>query len=425
MRPATDERRKPRPEDWGERRFETVADAEHYRLSLPGLGIVFDLDRLRLERGELRGHLTVRAMLAGARTIDGTGVLLSGTFGASSLTTRKQLAGVLADRADAFDVDWHGLLEELCLQTDAAFRAGAPAIDLRTVPLTSEADATWDVAGLRILREHPTMIYGQGDSLKSFVMAYVLGSLQRQGVRTLLVDWEMTSADHKRRLVGLFGADHPGVQYLRADRPLTVEADRIRCVIHDAQIQYVALDSVAFGCGGPPEQAEHALAFMGCVRRFGIGALLLAHQAKGENGDRSPFGSAFWFNAARLIYHAKRSESGRGEPVTAIALSPTKTSTTGNVPHVGLEFDFTRPGQVDVRRRDVADVGDDVAATLPLRLRIRSALRRGPLTYIELAAELSAKVDTVERTVQRHPGLFTRVSGKDGVLRAALLERSA
>ncbi len=425
MRPAPEERRKPRPEDWGERRFDVVADGEHYRLTVPGLGITCDFDRLRLDRGELRGHLTVRAELAGARAIDGTGVLLSGMFGASSLTTRKQLASVLADRADAHDVDWHGLLEELCLRTDAAFRTGQPVVRLRAVPLAPPADDVFDVIGVRILRRHSTMVYGLGDSLKSFIMALVLGTLETRGIRTLLVDWEMSETDHKRRLVQLFGADHPDVAYLRAERPMVVEVDRIRRVIHDEAIDYVALDSVGFGCAGPPEAAEEALAFMRAVRRLGVGTFLVAHQPKGEGGDKAPFGSAFWFNSARLIYHVKRAGGGLDEPIAGVGLFPVKRNTSGPVPHVGLEFDFVDDARVQVRRRDVVDVGADVAAKAPIPLRLRAALRRGPLTLAALADELEAKVDTVERTVRRYTETFTRVDGPDGVARIALLDRSA
>src|SRR5262249_13539904 len=53
------------------REFCVVAE-DHYRLSLPALDIVFDMDRLRRERHELVGELSVHCGLPGTRTLDGT-----------------------------------------------------------------------------------------------------------------------------------------------------------------------------------------------------------------------------------------------------------------------------------------------------------------------------------------------------------------
>ena len=65
------------------------------------------------------------------------------------------------------------------------------------------------------------------------------------------------------------------------------------------------------------------------------------------------------------------------------------------------------------------------AVSLPLWQRIKSAVTHGPQTLAALAEDLDAKVDTVKKAVQRHPHMFTRVTGKDGVQRNALQERRA
>jgi hypothetical protein len=48
-----------------------------------------------------------------------------------------------------------------------------------------------------------------------------------------------------------------------------------------------------------------------------------------------------------------------------------------------------------------------------------------PQTLAALAEDLDAKVDTVKKAVQRHPHMFTRITGKDAVQRIALQERRA
>jgi hypothetical protein len=65
-------------------------DEGRYRLSVPKYGLVFEVDRLRRERHELHGELTVTTTMAGARAIDG--VLSTGTFNLSSPTARTHRA---------------------------------------------------------------------------------------------------------------------------------------------------------------------------------------------------------------------------------------------------------------------------------------------------------------------------------------------
>ena len=75
-------------------------------------------------------------------------------------------------------------------------------------------------------------------------------------------------------------------------------------------------------------------------------------------------------------------------------------------------------------RVDVADV-KDLAEGLPLWLRVKTELRRGPLTLAALAEELGAPVNSIEKAVKRKSAVFTRLSGPDGIARVALLETRA
>lgn len=416
--------RKPMIDDWGERVFETVAKDQHYRLKVPALDLVFDLDRLRRDRGDLKGHLTVRTSMAGARTIEG-GILLSSGLYLSNADAKHRMAVMLSDRAAAKDIDFAGLLEELSVRVEAADRSGAPAVRMSTVALVPIAQELFDVYGLHLPKRHPTMLYGLGDSFKSYILAMILGELELGGERTLLIDYEMSAEDHRRRLAQLYGPRVPDFLYVRAERALTVEIDRILRLVHDERITFVAIDSVAFACSGAPEKAEEALAFMAAVRRLGVGSLLLAHQAKGENGDKSPFGSTFWFNSCRSIYHVKRDQSASGHRAEGVALFPTKSNLGRRGAAVGLEFTFT-DDDVTVKRRDVAEMGTDLASRLSVPERMRAVLRRGPMTIPALADELGVAENTIGVNVTRgtkgskRPWLV-KVHGTDGTYRIGLL----
>jgi hypothetical protein len=415
------------PNDWGPRTFEVIAAGQHYRLSLPALDIVLDVDHVRRERGELHGYLTAYCGLPGARTIVNK-VLLAGTTNLGSMTTRKRIGDMLQDRALAKDVDFHGLIEELALRAEEAEKIGDPAINLADVTPAPIENDVWDVKGIRLARWHSTLVHGLADTLKSQIVLMVLAELERCGIPTMFVDWEMDADTHARRLRQLCGADVPPITYVRAARGLVHEIDRLQRIKHEKKIEYVGLDSVGFGCDGPPEAAEHALAFNRAVRQLGIGSIQIAHQAKGENGDKMPFGSAFWFNSARVVYGVKRAEGHGDESRVNVALYPTKSNLFKRGGPVGLEFHFGET-QTTVTERDVADQADDLAARLSVPQRMRAILKRGPLTVAALAEELGVPENTITVNVSRGtggkaskgPAWLTKVSGPNGVHRIALL----
>ena len=119
-----------------------------YSLTLEELGIQFDVSRLRRDRGELLGELRVQCDLAGARTFDG--VLSVGDFNLSSIRARSDRAKYLSTRAQAPDLDCHGLLEELCQRVLSAERTGQPAVSLRDLPRPGP-DEILDVDGFSLL----------------------------------------------------------------------------------------------------------------------------------------------------------------------------------------------------------------------------------------------------------------------------------
>jgi hypothetical protein len=148
----TDSERRASPRD-----FVQLAD-DRYRLVLPGIGVVLDVDRLRREHHELMGELCVRCDLPGARTVDGT--LSIADFNLSSARARSERAKLLADRANTRDLDWPAVIEEFCQRVLQADRAGQPATDLRLLPKPERDKSTLDVDGFALPRNHPSILRG-------------------------------------------------------------------------------------------------------------------------------------------------------------------------------------------------------------------------------------------------------------------------
>ena len=187
--------------------------------------------------------------------------------------------------------------------------------------------------------------------------------------------------------------------YVRCDRPLVAEVDRLRRLVSGQALDYIVFDSVAFACDGPPESAEAAANYFRAVRSLGLGSMPIAHVSKSENGDQKPFGSAFWHSGARATWFVSKSADDADAGTLTVGLFNRKANTGPLRPAVGLELS-SGAERTDVRRVDLADVSD-LAAKVSAWQRIKSALRHGPMTLDALAGEVEGKRATVARTIRR------------------------
>src|SRR4029079_17939330 len=121
-------------------------------------------------------------------------------------------------------IDFGRLLEELCQRALRAERDGAPVIILSDLP-KPQADEAIVVKGFSAPKRHPTILFGDGGTLKSYFLLLVLGNLAHGGMTVSLFDWELDEGTHRLRLEQLFGPDMPRVRYVRCERPLVYELD--------------------------------------------------------------------------------------------------------------------------------------------------------------------------------------------------------
>lgn len=400
---------------------------------LPGGGFAYvlvddcvrvEMRYLRRESGLLHAEADVQCTWPGADHHDGH--LSCADLNLSSQTARKTLAKHCAERSKAkpADFDWMGVIDGACLETIKAERQGDDVIVLDDAIEVPERD--YHVLGLSVPADASSMLIAHGDSLKSLLLLLLLGTLARLGRTVLWLDWEWTAARHKARKHRLFGAERlESLRYLRCHAPLPVEADRIRRYCDTHRVEFIGVDSVGLACDGKLADDDTAIRFHRALASLPP-SLSAAHVPKSSLGPEAsktdpigPFGSVFFSNLCRMSWVLKK-QAGPNENLVTVGCFPQKQNDGARRRPVGLEFDFT-PERIGVRPVDLADV-DGLAERLSLAARMTALLKRGPLSFAEIATELDAKVDSVIKAVKRS-NAFTKVSSRDGVQRIALLER--
>jgi len=397
-----------------QRVFERL-DEGRYRMMLPGIASELEIDLLRREDGNLVGELIARCHLPGNRGVDG--LLSIADFNISSARARVERAKLIATRANtkSEEVDWPGIVEDFCQRVLLAEREGEPAVDLADVPVR-ETDPYILVDGFPVLKHHAVVVFGDGASGKSLLALYLAWKLTERGETVIYADWELDAADHRERLESIAGPFR-GIKYVRCRLPLREETERLRRIAREEGATYLICDSIALGCDGPPEAAETAMRYFQCLRRIGLGCLLIAHVSKGEEGDKKPFGSAFWHNSARATWFAKRGEQVGTENIVHVALFNRKSNLGPLRPPLGFELRFEE-GKTTIRRTDAADIGE-FADKLTVAQRMAHLLRGGAMTVSELAERLEVADSSIRSVMNRKPGIFIRLA--DG--RVALLAK--
>lgn len=307
--------------------------------------------------------------------------------------------------------------------TDRQRDDGGEAVPLTR--FTRLAPVLFDADGWPLLRDHATILFGDGGTGKSYLGLYAGGLLARHGARVLMVDWELEGQTHSDRLQLLFGDTAPLLHYLQGTRPLVHDVARIRRNCLRLGIDYILLDSIGYATDGPPEAAEHALSYFRALKGIGVrGSLSTAHVNRSTDGaDQKPFGSVFWHNSARATWFVK--QVGTEPTRLRVHLTNRKSNLGAMHTAAGFDFDF-RPDRTIVTRVTSADVVINSAADpVPTWQRVAAFIKAGhgvPRTIPEIAAALHLKPDTIKHSVRRKGHVFTTVPRLGGASTIALVD---
>lgn len=348
-------------------------------------------------------------LTASIRQQDKLKTLTSATVSLSSLSIREQLAKRFKKLYDT--PDWDTVIETVCVKGLQEFRRCEPLSYLNG----EEAHTVESfVLNPLIYERHPTLIYGPGDSGKSFFALYCACLLSVGGSENglacsdwpvLYLDWELAYEEMNTRLT-MLKAGHPSFKavklaYKRPTAPLADCLEEVRATITETQARVLIVDSLALAAGAELERAETAIRFHQAIRQLGLPTLLLGHTAKNSE-EKTPFGSVFFFNLARTVWEVRKSQ----EPdagVYRFGLYHKKCNLGPRRSPLGFEVSIEH----GVCRVSTADLSQEpeLRTGLPLVAQIEAVLHgKRSLAVKAIAGELGAKEASIRTTLHRYKG---------------------
>ena len=327
--------------------------------------------------------------------------------GQTKASTAKDLARVAPSKVIAEESVWRYIVERVCTEVRVAFNKGEEGVEL----VDSKASTTTTYRLWPYLQEkQPTILYGPGDSGKSFfgiLVGYLvatgrehLGMKPRQG-NVIYLDYETDEAVTKQRLsmmaVGFGETIPPFFHYMHMRRPLEDDFDRVNTYLMKHSIDFVVIDSAGRAvlepeAGGPVNQYSNALSGLEAT------TLTIAHVSKAGK-ESEPFGSIFWYNNARATYRVFGQQTGS---TLAMALRSHKANNGPRVSERAYDFTF-QENCVKVTKGN-PDAIPALDRNAPMHRKIVTYLENngGPVTVAHLA-------DTLEST----PGYIRTVLNRD------------
>jgi len=387
--------------------------------------VTFEGEHVRMVFDHLRnGTSALTAEVDILTSLPGYGPLIrDGQLNLLSEQTQGQWARKCALRCPEV-TDWEGFIMEACRAVRKLLREGEPSVALRDIP--RPAAGSWLIRGLTLARL-PTLVFGDGSAGKSLLTLAIAETLQTsrrellgldppaERVNVLWLDWEYDGWEHAQRSRAMLGlGTESDIRYRRMSGPLADQVDAIEKEVDRHTIGHIVVDSAAYACGGKPEDSEQTNRLFDALRRLDRGSTIIAHETKeaGRFGSHDkPFGSAYWYNGARVIWFVQKQQDTQDEQESVVRF------------HVGLFNKKTNQGRlwkpmgfaVEIKnddigdmlscrfeREDVRDI-EELRANTPLREQIKYCISRGgrPLNVAEIAKELDAKDNSILKTVQR------------------------
>ena len=379
-----------------------------YKLSWPELHVQVMVDRIKADTD----HQVKAEINATSSRPNSPGHLRGGRLILTSPSSKKSMVKSLEEREG--EVDWDTVIEQVCTSVLQNYRSGSPAIEI-TGDIDVQAASKWMIEPLLQLG-HPSLLYGQGSSGKSWFAQYIsvladagmnASGLRVEPARVLYLDWETTQEElgvrvaMLRKGLGLEAASH--IWYREMNAGLYSDVEAIRHLIMDKDVTMLVLDSLGSACMGEPDSAEIVLRMFQSLRSLRCTSLCIDH----TNKEGHLFGSVYKFNSGRQIFEMKKNQA-EGEDSLEFALFHRKANNSKLVKPMGWTLRFNADSAT-LTRKDVKDTG--LEKDLRIVDRIQNILLGGAMLPKDIAEELGKEPSHIRKELSdwTTKGRFTRL----------------
>jgi len=322
-------------------------------------------------------------------------------------------------REEDDSINWKRIVEQLAVAVTDEYRRGMPAVELLG-QIKAEPEGRWLIKPL-VQVGHPTLLYGEGSSGKSWIGQYLsvlvqeglsASGLEVEQAKVLYLDWETDVQEIGSRIamirsgLGLPAQYESGVVYKYMTQGLEADIAVVRNLVQEKGIHFVVLDSLGSACMGEPESAEVVLKMFGALRSLGVTSLCIDHTNKND----VLFGSVYKRNSSRQVFHAKKSQREQDQEFE-FAIVHEKANNSRLVAPLGwvLQFDNDE-GTATFTRQDVKE--SRLEGVLKLKDRIRNFLMtsKSPQSVSTIAQELQTSDGSISKELSMNKDMFMRVA---------------
>lgn len=376
--------------------YEITGSNGLYYLHWPQHQIKARVDRLKANSDyEVRGEVVFTSTSAVS-----AGHLSQGRLNLSSTTAKKSLVRVLADRVTLAPEVLDVIVEQLSVAVVSAYREGSPVVTI-TGDVDVKAVDKWLVYPL-LNTGHPTIIYGQGATGKSWLAQYVsvladegisTGGLNVEPGNVLYLDWETNQEEIGSRVtmirngLGLTGKSN--IKYRVMWDGFLNDLETIRSHVLDHNIDLIVIDSLGAACGGTPSEEATVIPLFNGLRSLGVTSLCIDHL----NKEGHLFGSSYKFFNGRQVFEVKKDQNTDASYID-FGLFHHKASNSPIIKPIGWRISFTDES-VKLTSKDVAETS--LEEEMRVSDRITHLLKGGPMKPNDIAEELNKEPNHIRK----------------------------
>ena len=377
-------------------------------LKWPEYNIQVRVDRLRTERDNLTGEITVKSTLVGVPSH-----LHQARFNLTSTTSRKTLANNLKDR---LELPWDDIIEQTAVMVLTKHREGEPIVRVGNLP--PRESLKYRVEPL-LVNSQPTLIYGPGGTGKTNLALYLAvlldGTPDHNGLlaepgKVLYLDYETDQWEIDDRIKaiqkGLQVSNAPDILYRSCALPLNHEVEDIQVIVIENNIDVVIVDPLGAALGDNMNEGEPIISYFRALRSLrNNGQPVTTLSIDHTNKEGRLYGSEYKFHRARSVFEAKKQQEA-GEAALDFGLFHRKFNNGALLKPMGFHLTF-QDGAMVFRKKNVKEM-TELSKALPMHVQIQELLKRGKLKASEIAEALGKEDHYVTAVISQYKGLFQK-----------------